>query len=221
VFRLIALGGLLVALVLPVAAAGTFAEKLADLQKQLEAQPTNVALLLKLGDLCHDEGVNDNSRAVVLAEKYLREALKLESNNAPALVLLGSTYTMKGRDAFWPPTKISLVKEGNRIMDRAAALAPDNFQVRLTRGLNNVHMPRFLDREEIARADLAWLWERIGANPDIAPLATTQEVALWFGVALKKAKQANQAKAVWEKGFSLDAKSSFATEIRKHLDKEK
>ena len=176
-----------------------FSNQLAGLQKQLAAQPTNTALLFRTADLCHDEGVKENKEAVKLAEKYLRELLKLEPGNAPALALLGSTYTLKGRDAFWPGTQLSLVKEGNKFMDEAAKLAPDSFQVRITRGLNNVHMPGFLKREEIARADLAWLWNRIEAEPAAQSVAVKQEVALWLGVSLQKAKKSAEAKAVLEK----------------------
>ena len=118
-----------------------FARELAELQKALAGQPTNAALLFKLADFCHDDGAKGNKEAVKVAEKHLRELLKLDPGNAPAQALLGSIYTMKGRDAFWPGTQISLVKEGCQIMDEAARLAPDNFPVRLTRGLNNVHMP--------------------------------------------------------------------------------
>lgn len=198
-----------------------FARQLSEMKQDLANQPTNTALLFKIADFCHDEGVKENKEAVKLAERYFRELLKIDPSNAPALALLGSTYTMKGRDAFWPGTQISLVKEGIKIMDEAAKLAPENFQVHLTRGLNNVHMPGFLKREEIARNDLAWLWEKIKAAPAAHPDAVKQEVALWYGYALKKAKKRTEARAVWEKGLTLDEKSVFAVEIRKNLEKEK
>src|SRR2546425_1182132 len=110
--RFVHLATLLVALTTSARAGESFTNRLAQLQKQLALQPTNVALLIQLGDFCHDEGVNDNAKAVVLADRYFRDALKLEPTNALALALLGSTYTMKGRDAFWPGTKLSLVNEG-------------------------------------------------------------------------------------------------------------
>jgi hypothetical protein len=135
--------------------------------------------------------------------------------------LLGSTYTMKGRDAFWWGTQLSLVKEGNKMMDQAAALATNDFTVRITRGLNNVHMPKFLGREQIALADLTWLWEKIEAKPDLASLSTRQDIALWYGIALKKTKRAKEALVVWEKGLALDAKSSVAAQIHKNIEKEK
>lgn len=202
-------------------AAESFKERLAQLQSQVDQQPTNVALLVKTGDLCHDEGVKDNKDAVKLAEKFLREALKHDPTNAPALALLGSTYTLKGRDAFWPGTQISLVKEGNKMMDAAVALATNDVMVRLTRAANNVHMPKFLGREEIARTDLAWLWEKVQAAPDNFPVGVKQDIAVNHGFALKKSKKPEEAIAVWEKGLALDPKSKVAAEIQDHLKKAK
>ncbi len=202
-------------------AADTFKERLAQLQKQIDQQPTNLTLLVKAGDLCHDEGVKDNKDAVKLAEKFLREALKLDPSNAPALALLGSTYTLKGRDAFWPGTQISLVKEGNKMLDAAVALATNNVMVRLTRAANNVHMPKFLGREEIARTDLAWLWEKVQATPDAFSIDIRQNVALNHGFALKKFKKLEDAIAVWEKGLAIDPNSAVAAEIQDNLKKAK
>lgn len=199
----------------------TFKERLAHLQSQVDQQPTNVALLIQAGDLCHDEGVKDNKDAVKLAEKFLREALKHDPSNAPALALLGSTYTLKGRDAFWPGTQISLVKEGNRFMDAAVALATNDIMVRLTRAANNVHMPKFLGREEIARTDLAWLWEKVQAAPDNFPASVKQDIAANHGFALKKLKKLEDAIAVWEKGLAVDPNSKVAAEIKDHLKKAK
>ena len=218
-FRFVLLSAFALASAALGAASPGFAARFGELQKQLAAQPTNSALLFQLADLCHDEGVNNNKDAVKLAEKYLRELLRLDSSNAPALALLGSTYTMKGRDAFWPGTQISLVKEGNKMMDEAARLAPENFEVRIMRGLNNVRMPGFLKREEIARADLAWLWAKLQAQPNDHPDDLRQRVAHWYGVALKKARQTAEARAVWQTGLAINPRSSPGREIQKQLDK--
>jgi hypothetical protein len=198
----------------------SFKKEFARLEQALVAQPTNIVLLFAIADLCHDEGVQDNKEAVRLAEKFLRDLLKLEATNAPALALLGSTFTMKGRDAFWPTTQISLVKQGNRFMDEAVHLAPELTQVRLIRGLNNVHMPGFLGREKVALEDLSWLWARQTTHAAEFTMKQRQEVALQYGVALRKAHRTTEAVAVWRAGVALDERSRYAAEIRKQLDKE-
>jgi tetratricopeptide (TPR) repeat protein len=196
-----------------------FETKLAELQRRHSADPTNKLVLFELGDLCHDEGANDNPEAVKLAEKYFRELIRLEPTNALPLALLGSTFTMKGRDAFWPGTKLSLVKEGLKMMDAAVKRAPDDFHVRMTRAMNNVHMPGFLDREETARDDLAWLWERTQASPGTYPERTRQRIALFYGVALRKLNDTAKAAVVWREGIAIDPTSPLAAEIEQHLAK--
>lgn len=198
------------------AAAEPFAQQLATLQARLALEPTNAALFVQLGDLCHDEGVHDNPKAVVLAEKYLNQALTLAPTNAFALALLGSTFTMKGRDAFWPGSRLGLVKEGNQKMDAAVLLAPEDFQVRFLRAINNFHMPKFLGREEIVQADFAWLWTRAATNT--APAALRQEIALHHGLVLKKHKRAAEAGPVWQAGVAVDPQSMLATELREQLE---
>ena len=109
-------------LLTPVAfAASTFQQQLAELQGKLANEPTNTALIFKLADICYDEGARDNVKAVELAEKYFTQLLAIEPQHALALVLLGSTQTMKARDAFWPQTRLDFARKGNKTMDAAVA----------------------------------------------------------------------------------------------------
>src|SRR6185369_12327438 len=96
----------------------------------LSSSPTNTKILLQLGDLCHDEGAKDNKKAVDLAERYFNQLLKIQPDHPKALALLGSVFTMKARDAAWPSTRLGYVKEGNRKMDRAVSLAPNDPDIR-------------------------------------------------------------------------------------------
>lgn len=194
--------------------AETFQERLTPLQAALSVDPTNATLLLKLADLCHDEGVKDNAPAVLLAEKYLNQVLAQNPSNALALVMLGSTYTMKGRDAPWPLAKINLVKEGNAKMDAGVALAPEDVQVRFFRANNNYYMPAFLERKEIVQKDFAWLWDKIQAHPDPYDANLKQTVALRQGQLLMKNKQAANALGVWKKGIAFAPETDLASEMR-------
>lgn len=180
---------------------------------------TNSDRLYRLADVCHDAGVAGDKKAVERAESYLRELLAHEPTNAPALALLGSVYTMKGRDAFWPNVQLRLVHEGNAFMDQAVQLAPDNVRVRLTRAFNNAHMPDFLGRVEIVRADLAWLWDRAEQSPDLVSAAEHQELALHWGRQLKRLKRLDEARRVWTRGRNLRDSSSLAADIDAELAK--
>ena len=200
-------------------AAQSYSEQLAELQKQVSNSPTNKELLFKIGELCHDEGAKDNKKAVVLAEKYLLQLLAMDTNHARARALYGSTLTMKARDAFWPPSRLSYVKNGIKEMDQSVKQAPEDAFVRFSRVSNNFHMPKWLEREEIVKADLVWLWEQITKKPDVLPTDAKQEVARLYGSVLKKEKHDKQAQEIWQKGIELDPASSVAKEIQKELDR--
>jgi hypothetical protein len=180
---------------------------------RMAAQGTNTATLFALGDLCHDAGVEGDETAVLRAESYLRQLLEIEPTNAPALALLGSVYTMKGRDAFWPPTQLRLAREGNKMMDRAVSLAPEDIRTRTIRALNNAHMPEFLGRGDLVRADLAWLWEKIEKEPASFTTSAKQQVALHWGLRLKRMHQRDDARRVWEQGRRFAPESEVASEI--------
>jgi tetratricopeptide (TPR) repeat protein len=196
-----------------------YSQRLAALQSQLERDPTNKVLLFKLGDLCFDEGANDNRQAVKLADQYFAQLLRLDPTNALALAMWGSTFTMKGRDAFWPTTRLSLVKEGLKKMDAAVALAPDDFLVRFTRAVNNYHMPKIMGREEIVHADMAWLWERVLSKPASLEADVKQNVAFYQGMILNKQRRPEAAIEVWQKGIAFAPDSSRAGQMKEQLDK--
>jgi hypothetical protein len=210
----------LVAIALPLWAVTTFAvaadsytNTLATLQAQLASNPSNITLLVKLGDLCHDQGVKDDPEAVKLSEKYLEKALALDSSNAFARVLHGSMLTMKGRDAAWPFTQLSLVYQGIREMDAAVSLATNDPMVRFARANNNFYMPKFLKREEIVMSDFTWLWEQVQKkNPNI-DTPHKQEIGLLYGLALKKHERMDEAAVIWRQAIAFDTSSSFAKKM--------
>lgn len=189
----------------------------ATLLQQIGNGPTNATQLYALADVCHDAGAEGDPKAVVRAETYLRQLLALQTNSAPAIALLGSVYTMKGRDAFWPNVQLRLVREGNEFMDQAVRLESNNVQVRLTRALNNTHMPDFLGRTAIARADLAWLWEKISLTPTNFTVSQRQQVALHWGRQLKRQDKPAEARKVWVSGRSADQTTAVAREIATEL----
>jgi hypothetical protein len=136
-------------------AAETFADRLAALRSRSQSDPTNTLVLFQLGDLCHHEGANNDEKAVILAEGYFKHLLAIDPNHAMARVLYGSVLTMKARDALWPLTQLKYVKAGNREMDAAVTMAPQDAQVRFARAVNNFHMPEIMGREEIAQEDFS------------------------------------------------------------------
>lgn len=196
-----------------------YARRLSALQSQLATNAMNIPVLLQLGDLCHDEGVRDNPKAVKLAEQYLLKVLELDPTNAMGRVLYGSTLTMKGRDAIWPPTQVGYVKDGNREMDAAVQLAPQDAIVRFNRVNNNFHMPKFLGREGVVKEDLVFLWPLAQTNHPALNTEQKQSIACMQGIVLKKAGKTSEALEVWRAGLEWAPKSNEAEAIQREIKK--
>ena len=205
----------------PASATETFADRLAALQSRLQSDPTNTLILFQLGDLCHDEGANNNEKAVILAEGYFKRLLALDTNHAMARVLYGSVLTMKARDALWPLTQLSYVKAGNREMDAAVKTAPKDAQVRFARAVNNFHMPDIMDREEIVQEDLAWLWQQAQLADTQLNVGQKQTIALYYGQTLQKKNKLDEALQIWRAGLDLAPKSADAARLKEQLKKHK
>jgi tetratricopeptide (TPR) repeat protein len=204
-----------------VSAAETFADRLAALQSRLQSDPTNTLILFQLGDLCHDEGANNDAKAVILAEGYFKRLLTIDPNHAMARVLYGSVLTMKARDALWPITQLNYVKAGNREMDTAVKVARKDAQVRFARAVNNFHMPAIMDREEIVQADLAWLWQQAQLADTNLTVGQKQTIALYYGETLKKKNKPDEAIQIWRAGLALAPKSQDAALLKVQLEKHK
>ena len=202
-------------------AAETFADRLAALQSRLQSDPTNTLILFQLGELCHDEGADNNEKAVILAEGYFKRLLAIDTNHAMARVRYGSVLTMKARDAFWPTTQLSLVKAGNREMDAAVKMAPKDAQVRFARAVNNFHMPAIMGREEIVQEDLAWLWPQAQLADTQLKVDQKQRIALYYGLTLQKKNKLDEALQIWQAGLDLAPGSEDAAPLNEQFNKHK
>jgi len=200
-------------------AAETFAERLAALQGRLQSDPTNTLVLFQLGELCYHEGANKNEKAVILAEDYFKRLLAIEPNHAMARVRYGSVLTMKARDAYAPMTRINYVKAGNREMDAAVKIAPDDAQVRFAQTVNNFHMPDIIGREEIVQVDLAWLWQQAQLADTKLDVGQKQTIALYYGQTLEKKKKFDEAIQIWRAGLALAPESQDAAPLKEQLTK--
>lgn len=107
------------------------------------------------------------------AEAAFRKVLAQEPNNARALVHLGEVELFRGgrlaaQGQFGPATE--LIQSGIADMNRAVGIAPDQIEIRLTRGLSYAPFPAFYNLESVAREDL----ESTTRHPEFTALS--QEV---------------------------------------------
>lgn len=186
-----------------------------DLEIKLSQNPNDVNTLVQLGRLYHDQGADGNKEAVEKGMSCLDKALDLDPANGVALAYRGSLWTMRGRDAWWPFTKMSRVDKGIDELDKAVELAPTNVTVRIVRGINSVQLPSMFKRLSIALKDFDYLlncreFPHFDAN-------LQSRICLWAGIAYKHDNQFNKAKELLQKSVSLTPESWMATKAKEEL----
>ena len=186
-----------------------------ELEATLQQKPNDVETLVALGKYYHDQGAGGNTGAVEKGFTYLDKALQLEPTNAIALAYRGSLWTMRGRDAWFPFTKLSHVDKGIDDLDKAVDLAPDNITVRLTRGINSVQLPSMFKRLGTALKDFSFLL----ADPQFPHFNASLQsrIYYWAGVANKRDNQITKAKEFLEKAIAVSPGSDTAQRAKKEL----
>ena len=111
----------------------------------------------------HDKAVLGNEEATPKAVEKFEDVLADYPDTPLVLAYLGSSFTLKARDA---PLlrKRGWVNQGFEALDGAVEKAPDDPVVRLIRAINSYHLPRILDRRDIAEEDFSILLAKISGE---------------------------------------------------------
>jgi tetratricopeptide (TPR) repeat protein len=147
------------------------ADKIAQLHKQLESEPTRYTTLQTLGIAYHLQAERDPKKALPRAVEFLSRAYALDARDSVTMVYLGSATTMLARTTDDPMRKMAYVTEGIALMDKAVRRDPDHLAVRLLRGLNAARLPAALHRSEVAIEDFEHVVGLMPQYPNL-PLAT-------------------------------------------------
>ncbi|MBA2881875.1 tetratricopeptide (TPR) repeat protein [Desulfosalsimonas propionicica] len=110
--------------------------------------------------VCGVKGAPDN------AVDVLEAARRKNSEDMIVLSYLGSSYTMKGRDALCAFNMVRYVNKGLEYLDRAVEKDRNNFILHLIRGLNNFDLPPMYKRRDDSYEDFLILSEMYKENPD-------------------------------------------------------
>jgi tetratricopeptide (TPR) repeat protein len=190
-------------------------QSIKDLEAQVAQSPHDVKALLNLGIAYHNQGAAGNEDAVEKGFVCLDTVLTLDPTNAVAFAYRGSLWTMRGRDAWWPFTKMSDVDKGIDELDKAVDLAPENVSIRITRGVNSVHLPSMFKRLGTALKDFNFLLNHPAFPKFDAGLQST--IYYWAGVAHKQDNQRDKAKGFLQKAIDLAPDSDNARNARQEL----
>lgn len=178
------------------------------LEKQLNARPDSAEMLMKLAIYYHDRGIEGDKDAVQKSEKYLKQVLEKNADQAIALAYLGSVYTLMGRDStmFWK--KMKYVQEGLAKIDRAIEMAPNDLAIRMIRMMNSLNLPAFLNRRHYYFRDL----EYVTAQKEFVAWPEEQKALLFFcqGLAFKIDQNQEQAQKCFETSKTIAPQSRWA-----------
>lgn len=190
-------------------------DKARELEARLRTNPNDQATLMELGGLYHDIGMNGDDDAVEKAFTCFDKLLALDSTNVVALVYRGSLWTLRARDAWWPPTKLKYLKQGGEEMDRAVEIASDNMMVRLIRGINSLSLPEMFSRLDIALEDFITLLK----HPEFPNQTRQLKAAIFYysGVAYKRADEVDKARVLFQKAIAILPGSDFAKRAQDEL----
>ncbi|HBR09939.1 hypothetical protein LR021_03730 [Candidatus Bipolaricaulota bacterium] len=187
------------------------------LESRLVDDPTNISLLMQLGELYHSLAVDGERDAVQKADEMFAEILRIDPGNAEALAWRGSIYTLKARDAWFPITKLVYVYRGIGIMRRAVELAPDDIAVRMVRANTSMALPGFFGQLNTAIRDLEHLLALHEEDPEGFSNAVLADIYLALGKAREKAGDDKGARECWQKVISLVPGSDEAKEAMELL----
>jgi tetratricopeptide (TPR) repeat protein len=124
-----------------------------ELKELLQRDSCNVEVLLELGIYYHDK--TRPKEAIEVFERLLN----LDKENPVACVYLGSSWTIMADKAEKVEDKLRYLEKGTRLLDEAVEKFPDNYTVRLVRGINSACLPEMFGRFRLTIKDLEYLLE--------------------------------------------------------------
>lgn len=207
--------------VLPQNEAEDIQMQIAGFEDSLREEPENTKILLKLGILYHNLGVEGDKKAVNRAKDLFEKLLELEPQNVEALAWYGSVLTLRGRDVWFPVSKLKHVNNGIEKTDRAVELASDNINVRMIRAHNSLNLPRAFHRTKIAITDFEHLLTLRQEKQQEFSKALLAKIFLGLGNAYKKKEDIIKARENWQKAVEVLPDSMEAEMARKLLEETK
>lgn len=155
-----------------------------------------------------------------LAEATFDRAMQLDAQSALARLYRGLTRLelsgwIAGQGRFGPSGVV--LNEASADMDAAVAMAPDNLQVRMLRGLSYAAFPSFLNKGMLARDDL----ESVVHHPNFAAQSGEARAHAHFtlGSLYAGMGEVEKARAAWRAAVEAGPKSKDGQAAQGELEK--
>jgi tetratricopeptide (TPR) repeat protein len=165
----------------------------------------------------HNEGVDGSKSAVKKSIKYFEELVTENPDNAKYIAYLGSSYNLRARDAFFPWSKLKYVEQGSDNLDKAVKMAPNSTEIRMIRAMNNIYLPKFLNRTPICIDDFTSIIKNREFNYWKAE--QQQEVYYHLALAYEKIEENDLAKDNYSKCRNLNPETKLGKAANSKLEK--
>jgi tetratricopeptide (TPR) repeat protein len=198
--------GLVFLIIFSLSGLGVYADEAERLEERLKEDPQNLSIVHELAKIYHDRALHKEEGALKEAETFLKEAKRRFPNDMVILAWYGSLLTIKARDSWFPPLKLSRLQKGISILDEAVERAGDDVIVRMIRANNSLHLPEFTERVDVAIEDFKYLLK--ASEEENFPKELLSKIHLDIAKAYIKKGKLREAKGHLEKVFELAEESS-------------
>lgn len=130
------------------------------------------------------------------ATRLLERLVEEGAVGARAWAYLGSSRLLEAAAAAAPLRKLELSRAGGMWLERAVAVAPEDVEVRVVRGLSLVHLPAFFHKRKLGQADLLWAYARLEQAEDV-PAELRAAVCWQVGLLYERQRQVEAARDAW------------------------
>ncbi|MCX7957318.1 MAG: hypothetical protein N2643_05475 [Endomicrobia bacterium] len=198
----------------------TIKESIKKFEKDLSTKPSDFYILKTLGILYHNLARLEEKNASHKAVDYLTKANELSHNeDAETLAYLGSSYTLKGRDAETSVLKMTYVNKGCNLIDKAVKLAPRNVAVRMVRVYNSLALPSIFKRLKFAEEDCLFLLNSYEKKQMELNKELLSETYFNLAEVYYRKNNITKAKYYWERSIETSANTPFASYSKERIEK--
>ena len=101
----------------------------------------------------HDVCLQGNTDKIAEQIRKFETELKKHPHNELARAYLGSSYALKAKYSFFPPTKLSSLKKGKTLLEEAVKASPNDPRVRMVRAIAYYKVPKRFDTRPTSISD--------------------------------------------------------------------
>ncbi len=148
-------------------------------------------------DICRQ---GDSDKIAEQITKFEAELARKPGNNL-ARAYLGSSYALKAKHSFFPPTKLSSLQKAKSLMESAVAGSPNNPRVRMVRAIAYYKVPKIFGTRPTSIADFEVLLTEI-KKPQSSLKPNEKQAILYYAslaFAEENHRSANEAKVLCHK----------------------